>query len=154
VCSVRLGSWVRFRQTLQTISKHFPADGMELENFLEQQYIASIKNESKIYTACGDGQIPFISALDIAAVAFRALTDAKPHNTDYRILGPELLTYDEVYHCFRQHRCADSLRADRRKTQQWSGTRHRARQTLRGTKGSKVPRLGYAEALRKIPCLP
>lgn len=37
-----------------------------------------------------------MSAIDIAAVVFRALTDPKSHNCDYRILGPELLTYDEV----------------------------------------------------------
>ncbi|KAF9813954.1 hypothetical protein IEO21_05390 [Rhodonia placenta] len=30
------------------------------------------------------------------AVAFRTLTDEEPHNTDYRVLGPELLTYDEI----------------------------------------------------------
>lgn len=55
-----------------------------------------IKNESKIYTACGDGKSPFVSAADIAAVAYRALIDETPHNCDYRVLGPELLTYDEV----------------------------------------------------------
>ncbi|EZF27336.1 hypothetical protein H112_00632 [Trichophyton rubrum D6] len=48
------------------------------------------------FMACGDGKIPFVSAIDIAAVVFRALTDPKSHNCDYRILGPELLTYDEV----------------------------------------------------------
>ncbi|KAL9089281.1 MAG: hypothetical protein Q9165_005849 [Trypethelium subeluteriae] len=56
----------------------------------------TIKLEGKIYTACGDAKIPFISATDIAHVAFRALTDARPHNCDYRILGPELLTYDDI----------------------------------------------------------
>ncbi|KAF9818518.1 hypothetical protein IEO21_02756 [Rhodonia placenta] len=52
--------------------------------FMERHQF-TIKDEGKIYTACGDGKIPFISATDIAAVAFRALTDEKPHNTDYRI---------------------------------------------------------------------
>lgn len=51
---------------------------------------------SKIFTACGDGKIPFISADDIAAVAFHALTDETSHNCDHRVLGPELLTYDDV----------------------------------------------------------
>lgn len=40
--------------------------------------------------------MPFVSAEDIAAVAFHALTDATPHNTDHLILGPELFSYDEV----------------------------------------------------------
>jgi hypothetical protein len=56
----------------------------------------SIKNEGKIYSACADGRVPFVSVSDIAAVAYRALTDSKPHNTEYRVLGPELLTHDEV----------------------------------------------------------
>lgn len=28
-------------------------------------------------------------------VAYRALTDSTSHNTDQRVLGPELLTYDD-----------------------------------------------------------
>ena len=59
-----------------------------------------IKGQSKIYMACSDGKIPFVSAMDIAAVAFHVLTDEKPHNTDHRILGPELLTYDEAWLLF------------------------------------------------------
>lgn len=69
----------------------------EIENFIEGGHLFSIKGESKIYTACGDGKVPFIGVTDIAAVAFRALTDEKPHNTDYRVLGPELLTHDQVH---------------------------------------------------------
>lgn len=67
-----------------------------IENFSEQEHLPTIRKESKFYTACGDGKVPFIAAADIAAVAFRTLTDEKPHNADYRVLGPELLTFDEV----------------------------------------------------------
>lgn len=56
----------------------------------------AINEKDKIYSAAGDGKIPFISADDIARVAFHALTDQKPHNTEHLILGPELLTYDNV----------------------------------------------------------
>ena len=56
----------------------------------------TISQMNKIFTACGDGLIPFISADDIADVAFKALTDKESHNCDYKILGPELLTYDQV----------------------------------------------------------
>ena len=56
---------------------------------------------NKIFTACEDGEIPFISADDIADVAFKALTDEESHNCDYKVLGPELLTYDQV----RKIRC-------------------------------------------------
>jgi festuclavine dehydrogenase len=58
--------------------------------------LVTIRDNSQIITAAGDGKIPFISADDIANVAFRALTDEKAHNTDHLILGPELFTYDEV----------------------------------------------------------
>lgn len=49
-----------------------------------------------IFTAAQDGKIPFISADDIASVAYHALTDAEPRNCDLRVLGPENLTYDQV----------------------------------------------------------
>ncbi|KAI9799637.1 MAG: hypothetical protein M1833_003952 [Piccolia ochrophora] len=67
-----------------------------MENFTERQHFGTIKDEGKVYTACGDGKIPFIGATDIAAVAFHALTDETPPQTDYSIVGPELLTHDEI----------------------------------------------------------
>lgn len=67
-----------------------------VENFSEFIYLPHIKNEGKIYSAMQDGPLPLISADDIAAVAFRTLTDPRPHNTDYILLGPTNWTYDEV----------------------------------------------------------
>lgn len=67
-----------------------------MENFIEGGHYYSIKNENRIYTATGDGKIPFISAVDIAAIAFRALTDKQAPNTHYDVLGPELLTHDQI----------------------------------------------------------
>lgn len=67
-----------------------------MENLIEGGHRLTIQSESKIYTACEDGKIPFVSAADIAAVAFRALTDEKSHNCDHLVLGPELLTYDQI----------------------------------------------------------
>ena len=108
-------------------------------------------------TACGDGKIPFVSATDIAAAAFHALTDTKLHNTDYRILGPELLTYDEVYRIFSSNlhgeSNAEDFHTDCGKVQQRPGTRGRACQTLRGTKLSTVLELGRAGTLRKVAFL-
>ncbi|KAJ8081370.1 hypothetical protein PM082_007206 [Marasmius tenuissimus] len=60
------------------------------------QYNGHLPPERKIYTATRDARIAFISATDIARVAFRGLVDEEPHNTDYRIEGPEALTYDEI----------------------------------------------------------
>lgn len=67
-----------------------------IENFLEDGVLFLIKDQGKVYSATGNGKAPFVSADDIAAVAYRALTDEKSHNTDYLILGPELLNLDEV----------------------------------------------------------
>ncbi|GFG20510.1 hypothetical protein IFM61606_00598 [Aspergillus udagawae] len=56
------------------------------ENLSEETPCAVIRNQSKIYTACGDGKTPVISVIDIAALAFRALTDPQSHNCDNHIL--------------------------------------------------------------------
>ncbi|KAK3322753.1 nucleoside-diphosphate-sugar epimerase family protein [Apodospora peruviana] len=67
-----------------------------MENFSSGLHVATIKNESKVYSCCGNAKVPHISAIDIGNVAFAALTQTEPPNTDFRIVGPELLTYDEV----------------------------------------------------------
>lgn len=56
----------------------------------------TITRLGRIFTACQDGEIPFVSADDIAEVAFRALTNEESFDCDLRVLGPELLTYDDV----------------------------------------------------------
>ncbi|KAG5646731.1 hypothetical protein DXG03_002413 [Asterophora parasitica] len=65
------------------------------ENFTYIFY-QSIRESNDIATTVGDGKVPFVSADDIAEVAFRALVDEQSHNTDHIIVGPELYTYDEV----------------------------------------------------------
>lgn len=67
-----------------------------MENFSEKQHLPTIRNEGKIYSATRTGRIPWVSAEDIAAVAFKALTDETSHDTDHIILGPELLSYADV----------------------------------------------------------
>ena len=67
------------------------------ENLAEQEpHIQSIRNESKLYSAAGDGRIPWVSADDIAAVAVQTLTQQDPPNTEFLVLGPELLSYDDL----------------------------------------------------------
>ena len=73
----------------------------------EPGFVHTISTLGKIFTACGDGRIPFISADDIAEVAFRALTDETSHDCDHQILGPELLTYDDVCSRFVLYRLGD-----------------------------------------------
>ncbi|KID68991.1 Ergot alkaloid biosynthesis protein, partial [Metarhizium brunneum ARSEF 3297] len=56
----------------------------------------AIRKEDKIYSAAENGKVPFISVVDIARVAFRALKGDVEENIDPILLGPELLTYDDV----------------------------------------------------------
>ncbi|OTB05894.1 hypothetical protein M426DRAFT_319286 [Hypoxylon sp. CI-4A] len=67
-----------------------------MENLIEEGLVFTIGKLGKIFTAAEDGQIPFISADDIAESAYHALIDEKSYNSDLRILGPENLTYDQV----------------------------------------------------------
>ncbi|KAI2739878.1 hypothetical protein DTO013E5_8172 [Penicillium roqueforti] len=67
-----------------------------MENLLVDPSREWIKNENQIITATGDGKIPFVSADDIASVAFHCLTEWGSHKTEYVILGPELLSYGQV----------------------------------------------------------
>ncbi|KAF9037842.1 NAD(P)-binding protein [Hymenopellis radicata] len=69
------------------------------ENFVTM-HLLSIKEKGTIVTASQDGKIGFISADDIADLAFDALTRAESYNTDKILLGPELLSYDDVAKTF------------------------------------------------------
>ncbi|KAG0652081.1 Agroclavine dehydrogenase [Hyphodiscus hymeniophilus] len=71
-----------------------------MENFSEMQHLPTISDQDMIVTTTGEGKVPFVSAEDIAECAFRALTDAKSHDTDHLILGPELLSYDQIAEIF------------------------------------------------------
>ncbi|PBK97767.1 NAD(P)-binding protein [Armillaria gallica] len=65
------------------------------ENLLTM-HLHDIKENNTIITASADGKLGFVSADDIADLTFEALTDAKSHNTDHILTGPELLSYDDV----------------------------------------------------------
>ena len=67
-----------------------------MENFSEGMHLRTVKEEGKVYSAAGDGKIPWISVEDIAAVGYRALVGQPSLNADPIILGPELLSYDDV----------------------------------------------------------
>jgi len=70
-----------------------------MDNFSEEQRAKTIREEGKVYSAAEDGRIPWVSVEDIAAVGFRALVDEKSMDKDPVILGPELLSYDDVSCC-------------------------------------------------------
>ena len=67
-----------------------------MQNFSEQQHRATISREGTIYSATGDGRVPFIDADDIAAVAVEALTREAAFNCDLVLTGPAALSYDAV----------------------------------------------------------
>lgn len=67
-----------------------------MENFSEAQHSKTIREESKVYSAAEEGKIPWVSVEDIAAVGFHALVDQPSMNKDPVILGPGLLSYDDV----------------------------------------------------------
>lgn len=66
-----------------------------MQNFTTQHRQA-ILEEGSLYSATGDGRVPFIDAADIAAVAAEALTDSALPSGEHVLTGPEALTYDEV----------------------------------------------------------
>lgn len=69
----------------------------QTENFsTHEHHLRSIRDEGVVYSATGDGRIPWISADDIAACAVAALTTPDAPNTDYIIVGQELLSYGDV----------------------------------------------------------
>jgi festuclavine dehydrogenase len=95
LCCVLHGSWVSCPAPSSRVLPAF-TDFCYIENLIEPGFVYTITQLNSIFTAAQDGQIPFISADDIADVAYHALTDAKAFNSDLRVLGPELLTYDQV----------------------------------------------------------
>ena len=69
-------------------------------SFPNEQQTSAIKNESKIYSAAGEGRIPFISAKDIARVAFEVLTGKEIKLVESILIGPNYLSHQEVWsHC-------------------------------------------------------
>ncbi|KAL8954570.1 MAG: hypothetical protein Q9183_007044, partial [Haloplaca sp. 2 TL-2023] len=67
----------------------------EEENLSEEGHLPTIRDEGKVYSASKTGQIPWVSAEDIAAVAFRGLVHEKSHDCDHVVVGPDLLSYDQ-----------------------------------------------------------
>ena len=66
-----------------------------MQNFLAQ-HAQGIRDAGLIYSATGNGRVPFIDTDDIAEAALRSLMDEKPHNRAYVLTGPQVLTYGEA----------------------------------------------------------
>lgn len=66
-----------------------------MENFSEGFLASTLKNQSAIFLAAGDGKTSFISVQDIAAAVFAAL-QAPLANREFDLTGPEALDHAEV----------------------------------------------------------
>ncbi|KAJ7032273.1 hypothetical protein C8F04DRAFT_1396712 [Mycena alexandri] len=60
----------------------------------------SIRDDDKIVSATGSASIGFVSCEDIARVAVDCLLGETPHCAEHIIVGPDLLSFDEVAECF------------------------------------------------------
>lgn len=68
-----------------------------MQNFSGEHLQArSIRSADEVVSATADGQVGFVDADDIAAVAVRALLDPVAHDRDLVLTGPEALSYDQV----------------------------------------------------------
>lgn len=66
-----------------------------MQNFTTQ-HLHSIFHEGCLYSATGDGRVPFIDAADIAAVGVEVLTNSALPSSEHVLTGPQALSYDEV----------------------------------------------------------
>lgn len=67
-----------------------------MQNFSEGQHLPTVRDEGVIYSATGQGRIPFIGADDIAAVAVGALTQPEVVSGELVLTGPRALSYEEA----------------------------------------------------------
>jgi ergot alkaloid biosynthesis protein len=67
-----------------------------MQNLSEGPHRDTIRDEGVLYSATGEGRVPFIDAGDIAQVAVRALLDTPSHDAAHLLTGPEALTYGEA----------------------------------------------------------
>lgn len=84
-------AWLRAHAPLWTVLR----PSWFMQNFTTQ-HLHSILDEGCVYSATGDGRVPFIDAADIAAVAVEALTSSAFPSGEHVLTGPEALTYAEV----------------------------------------------------------
>ncbi|KAB8295726.1 hypothetical protein EYC80_008551 [Monilinia laxa] len=74
-----------------------------MENFSEMHHLYTIRDDNQIVSATGTGKIPFVSAEDIAIVAYKALIGKKTNGIERELVGMELLlrgdqlwSYDDI----------------------------------------------------------
>jgi uncharacterized protein YbjT (DUF2867 family) len=92
---VPLGSRVR-RQLFVVEQRISITDGdLTADNLGRNAYLVGATPDGHFETAVPTGRVPFVASEDIARGALKAITE-DIINKDLVVLGPELLTYDEV----------------------------------------------------------
>lgn len=71
-----------------------------MQNLIDQA--PTIAREGRVYSASGEGKIPFVDTRDIAAVAAVALTQPGHEGQKYVLTGPEALSYSDVARIFSE----------------------------------------------------
>lgn len=66
-----------------------------MQNLLDPTVVFD-RDTGRVYSASGDGRIPFIDTRDIAAVAAEVLTSGGHGGRTYTLTGPEAVSYGEV----------------------------------------------------------
>ncbi len=67
-----------------------------MQNFSEGSHLNAILRDDAIYSATGEGRVPFIDASDIAACAVACLTQAQAPNANFVLTSDRAISYDEV----------------------------------------------------------
>lgn len=69
-----------------------------MHNFINPRHhhLEDLTRDDVLVTATGDGRVSFVDPRDIAAVAARALADARAHDTAHLITGPAALSHDDI----------------------------------------------------------
>ncbi|KAF4618438.1 hypothetical protein D9613_009860 [Agrocybe pediades] len=66
-----------------------------MQNF-NANFLHSIRKDNEVFSASGEGKVPWVSTEDVAQAAFDALTIEKSPNTEWLVLGPELYSIDHA----------------------------------------------------------
>ncbi|KAJ7728781.1 hypothetical protein B0H16DRAFT_240299 [Mycena metata] len=84
-------------QYLNTLNVEYSAlrPSWFFDNFTSE-YADRINSHNDIVSGAGDGQVGYVSTEDIAKVAFKALVDDVIEHNNPVIVGPELLSYDQI----------------------------------------------------------
>jgi NAD(P)H dehydrogenase (quinone) len=97
------GCEVRFMRSHRQVAAHLEALGLPVTYLAPAPYLENllsaaeaIREDGVLAAPAGQGQVAFVAARDVAAVAARVLTSDGHDGATYVLTGPEALTYSAV----------------------------------------------------------